>query len=325
MTYFFVKVCVLRIISIFRMCVRFLSIFSFQPQKYVVKKPDELKIINEQKQLTAQNDFLKKFSTLTLDCIKKEYEDELRDIQKDAKYDDFKGHMKQNRTHKVRCMDVGRVVLTVNVPPQIDYIHANTVKLPKCPKEFICTQVSSFLVFEQARAQAAAYNYSSCFTFSTVLFFQAPRENTQGDFWRMVSQFETKKIFYFNCPNDIDYIDDFFPKESGAYANYGDVFVSNKRAWKDTTLQLEMHNLEVLPDGCSNSIIVQLVIIEDWPDGGLPEEERLVLRAALLASDGMNVVLDRCGADRPGIFISACLAMERFKIDFVIDVSYLKL
>lgn len=46
----------------------------------------------------------------------------------------------------VVCLDATRVVLTHEVPPATDYIHANWVKFEKHDRAYIMTQVSPVLV-----------------------------------------------------------------------------------------------------------------------------------------------------------------------------------
>lgn len=47
----------------------------------------------------------------------------------------------RNRYKNVQCPDETRVVLTLNVPPESDYINANWIKFDGVDKSFIATQV----------------------------------------------------------------------------------------------------------------------------------------------------------------------------------------
>lgn len=42
--------------------------------------------------------------------------------------------------------------------------------------------------------------------------------------------------------------------------------------------KFETYLLEVLPEGCSNSTIVKLIHMTDWPDRGVPQSGMTILR-----------------------------------------------
>ncbi|VDO62424.1 unnamed protein product [Heligmosomoides polygyrus] len=70
--------------------------------------------------------------------------------------------------------------------------------------------------------------------------------------------------------------DEYFPTESGAYKYYGKMFVNNKKV--DHMDQHDIYTLEILPDGCSNSILTRLAHCTTWPDKAVPSSGRMVLR-----------------------------------------------
>ncbi|EYB81756.1 hypothetical protein Y032_0374g200 [Ancylostoma ceylanicum] len=72
------------------------------------------------------------------------------------KFTEFEKNKDKNRFLDVVCLDHSRVVLTFEVPPCPNYIHANWVRFDKHDRVFIATQ--------------------------------APLENTIEDFWRMIFQ-----------------------------------------------------------------------------------------------------------------------------------------
>ncbi|EPB68622.1 Protein-tyrosine phosphatase [Ancylostoma ceylanicum] len=58
--------------------------------------------------------------------------------------------------------------------------------------------------------------------------------------------------------------EEFWPTDSGSYKYYGKMFVNNKRI--DHLDQYDVYTLEVLPDGCSNSILTRLAHCTTWPE-----------------------------------------------------------
>ncbi|KAJ1347158.1 hypothetical protein KIN20_002153 [Parelaphostrongylus tenuis] len=126
----------------------------------------------------------------------------------------------------VVCLDHSRVVLKLESPPCTNYIHANWVRFENLDRVFIATQ--------------------------------APLENTIEDFWRMIFQEQCCAII--NLTNDLedkDKIVQYFPPNPGGFANYGMMFVNTKKV--DDETKFLVYTLEVLPDGCANSLLVKLV------------------------------------------------------------------
>ncbi|KAI6234233.1 hypothetical protein M3Y99_00819300 [Aphelenchoides fujianensis] len=55
----------------------------------------------------------------------------------------FEANRMRNRYSDQLCYDATRVKLTYNVPPDVDYIHANIVDIPGLGNRFICAQASA--------------------------------------------------------------------------------------------------------------------------------------------------------------------------------------
>lgn len=115
----------------------------------------------------AINSFVQNTVQLGIEGLKKEFSEVKNYMPADAscaKFQEneprnrYKGRIKQNFPFiiacfpDVVCLDATRVVLTLNVPPESDYIHANWIKLDGVDRQYIAAQ--------------------------------APLENTVSDFWR---------------------------------------------------------------------------------------------------------------------------------------------
>ncbi|VDK65498.1 unnamed protein product [Gongylonema pulchrum] len=68
----------------------------------------------------------------------------------------------------------------------------------------------------------------------------------------------------------------YWPMQAGENKTYGCMFVMNKRT--DREDKFDTYILEVLPEGCSNSVIVKLIHMTDWPDRGVPPSGMAILR-----------------------------------------------
>ncbi|VDK58691.1 unnamed protein product [Gongylonema pulchrum] len=81
----------------------------------------------------------------------------------------------------------------------------------------------------------------------------------------------------------------YWPLVEGSYKTYGSMFVNNKRVeCKDKFMS---YVLEILPDGCSNSIILTLLHMTDWPDRGVPASGRSVLRLLRLIEPVKSLIV----------------------------------
>ncbi|CAD5214207.1 unnamed protein product [Bursaphelenchus okinawaensis] len=228
-------------------------------------------------------EFVKRLDSITLADLKQEYHEAKTYMPENQKSVAFSENPQKNRYSDVLCYDATRVVLNLEVPPEGDYIHANWVKLPDCENNFIATQ--------------------------------APMEKTASDFWRMVFQENVQTILMFcKCEeNGKQKCYPYWPMEEGKYFNYGIMFVNNKKVIKDPKNETVTYLLEVLPDGCSNSNIVKLVQMLDWPDNGVPKNAASVVK--LLHS--IKRVKDPCvvhcaaGIGRTGTVLMAAFAIAR--------------
>ncbi|CAJ0589782.1 unnamed protein product [Cylicocyclus nassatus] len=197
------------------------------------------------------------------------------------KYAEFEKNKDKNRFLDVVCLDHSRVVLTLDVPPCTNYIHANWVRFDKHDRVFIATQ--------------------------------APLENTREDFWRMVFQEQCSSII--NLTSEIDDTDRmvrYFPAKPGDFTNYGKMFVNTKKVEDEN--KFLVYTVEVLPDGCSNSHLLNLIKPKD--DSGKPSTTMILRMLRIVASsekmtNGPVVVHCVSGVGRAGTVILIDVILQR--------------
>uniref|UniRef100_A0A914XXM1 Protein-tyrosine-phosphatase n=1 Tax=Panagrolaimus superbus TaxID=310955 RepID=A0A914XXM1_9BILA len=202
----------------------------------------------------------------------------------DLTHEKFSANPDRNRYNDIICLDSSRVVLTLNVPPDVDYIHANWIKMDSVDRKFIATQ--------------------------------GPLDNTIGDFWRMVFQ-ENVAVVLMLCKCEEDgkiKCAQYWPLEAGGYKTYQGMFINNKKVEKED--RFCVYTLEVLPEGCSNSNIVKLIQVIDWPDKGVPSSGMSILRLLKMISTGtlnMGPAVVHCsaGVGRTGTLIAIETAIQR--------------
>uniref|UniRef100_A0A7E4VZX7 Tyrosine-protein phosphatase domain-containing protein n=1 Tax=Panagrellus redivivus TaxID=6233 RepID=A0A7E4VZX7_PANRE len=217
----------------------------------------------------AMADFVTKTLAKGVEGIRKEFAELKTYTAPEFKFEQFTANAARNRYKDVVCLDATRVVLNLNVPPETDYIHANNVKMPGLERQYIATQ--------------------------------GPLESTIPDFWRLVHQESASSVVMLcKCIEDgKNKCAAYFP-EANAYKTYGSMFVNNKKTEPGDVLT---HTIEVLPDGCSNSTVIKLLQMLDWPDRGVPEKPMGVLRLLRTLPAGLCIIHCSAGIGRTGTVI----------------------
>lgn len=152
----------------------------------------------------------------------------------------------------VYCFDHNRVVLTYEVPPESDYIHANR-----------CARTSPILYKNHLRFKSKLADLKSNF-----ILTQGPTDRTINDFWRMVWQEKPKyivmlcKVLENNKPKCAEY----WPPVNGT-KTYGSIAVTNTgNAKKTKEAVYDMEKFSVRAEG--KEIEVNHIRWLNWPDFG---------------------------------------------------------
>ncbi|CAI5443105.1 unnamed protein product [Caenorhabditis angaria] len=188
----------------------------------------------------------------------------------------------KNRMADLPCIETTRIKLKHLADGQKDYIHANLVKTIYAERTYIATQ--------------------------------HPLESTFEDFWRMV--------FYENVDTIIavfaqeDDLPLYFPNEAGKFGNYGKFFVNNRKVTQPTVKYTPViHQIEILPEGCSNSRIITLLHYAYWPKNQFPVSPRIVMKTLRCVKSDKTTngpLLIHCsnGLNRVGCFILSDLMFD---------------
>ncbi|WKX93077.1 hypothetical protein Q1695_010814 [Nippostrongylus brasiliensis] len=220
--------------------------------------------------------FVKHATESGIDALRAESKEVLEFKPSPNTYQKFLEAPQRNRFPEIQCLDETRVVIEQVEPNSNTYIHASKVKLDKADRLYILTQ--------------------------------GPKENTIEDFWRMIFQEQCAGVVMLcNYYEDgMQKCDEYFPTESGAYKYYGKMFVNNKKV--DHLDQHDIYTLEILPDGCSNSILTRLAHCTTWPDKAVPSSGRMVLRLVkwmqALDSNAAIAIVSAAGVGRAGTYIA---------------------
>ncbi|GMT29931.1 hypothetical protein PFISCL1PPCAC_21228, partial [Pristionchus fissidentatus] len=167
-----------------------------------------------------------------------------------------------------------RYTIAFNVPPETDFYDANKVDILGVDPKFIIAAAPTADV------------------------------ESRETFWRMVYDSNVSNIYHLE--NQAESMEDpFIPWTAGESKDYGKMFVSNKKA--TATKRDAQAVLEVLPEGCSNSIIVRFAQSIVWPDKVTIESEprKCILHFVRLLREEKSTVMiiDKTGCGKACMFV----------------------
>ncbi|CAB3408466.1 unnamed protein product [Caenorhabditis bovis] len=200
------------------------------------------------------------------DAIVKEFKDECPNEKPDkAKCGEFAKNEKLNRSADLPILDENRIKLQ-----DAGYINANVIKI-------------------------ADFNF-------TLIIAQLPDPAIDGaieTFWRMIFQNSVTQLSIGYVATETSLAPaQLFPIASGAFLYFGKMFVNNKKV-ETIGKETLTYTLEVLPDGCSNSIMVTVYHHVNWKKGKGPAvigDIPLVAEKMLKANDSIAF----CSLNGPG-------------------------
>ncbi|CAB55152.1 Tyrosine-protein phosphatase domain-containing protein [Caenorhabditis elegans] len=180
----------------------------------------------------------------------------------------------KNNMHKIRAPDCP-------IPEE------KLVKLANGPESFICA----------AKITVPDFN-------RTMILTQVPdlsRSPDTADFWRMIHQESIVSVVIAVMPLEVT-LQQILPLLSGTYSTYGKMFVNNKKV--ESAVGMTEYCLEILPDGCSNSLLTTVYHMHNWRQKrGLEVVTDLVTTMEKVMKVNENsVLMSMNGTGRAGIF-----------------------
>ncbi|PIC46959.1 hypothetical protein B9Z55_006466 [Caenorhabditis nigoni] len=149
-----------------------------------------------------------------------------------------------------------------------------------------------------------------------VLVGQLPVKNSEESFWKAV--FEKRATHILVIIGTESY--DFFPHKVEDYRNYGQMWINNRRV-EQLNDDICRYLIEVLPHGCSNSIVCNLTVIKNWNIDSVHAKHSVVIKETIelttFLSQATNeetaLIISHHGAGRAGFFLSLSVAVNKLE------------
>lgn len=140
---------------------------------------------------------------------------------------------------------------------------------------------------------------------------QMPVKGNEESFWKVIFD---KRITFIEIITDQEPVD-FFPNRCGSHVYHGTMFVNNRKV---ETASEDVHRflIEVLPEGCSNSIMCNITVIKNWNFESVYAKQAVVIKDTiellsfmLTKKDESALVVSKHGAGRAGYFVALSVAV----------------
>lgn len=142
-----------------------------------------------------------------------------------------------------------------------------------------------------------------------ILMGQIPKRGLEEEFWRAAYNEQVVMMYVLVGSEDEKY--DFFPKTTGSFLYYGEMFV-NVRKVEKMDEERSRYTIEVLPNGFSNSVMMNVYVHTGWEPFGVPIRYANTTRSVVdvmnfvKSSNGSEklLVVSKNGCGRAGFFIT---------------------
>ncbi|CCD61154.1 Tyrosine-protein phosphatase domain-containing protein [Caenorhabditis elegans] len=142
---------------------------------------------------------------------------------------------------------------------------------------------------------------------------QFPVKDTEETFWKAVFDKRITSIDVLVGDEPIE----FFPKKAEDYKNYGQMWINNRKV-EHVIDEVFRFSIEVLPHGCSNSIICNVTVFGNWKVDSVPVKQAIAIKEALglnyfllkTPADDNAMIISPHGAGRAGYFLALAVAVH---------------
>ncbi|CAI5445124.1 unnamed protein product [Caenorhabditis angaria] len=278
-------------------------------QRELPDKPAEFRPVSVEKVEKSCQNLLEQLGSKSTNLFEDQWE-YIDDVDvEDADIQAFLSHIEDyNQAEDVEVLDGNRVKLDKTETKRDDYIHASYVEIKDISRKFVLAQLP---LLNSKRLE---------------------------DFWTMIYQEKLHNIYLICHPEDSaksidsDKFSEYFPLTSGHHEHYEQIWVHNRKV-ESGSLDGDLNDqfiIEVLPNGCAESILVTIHLLNYWPTGDIPLKPKRILNSATnvfgaadaYEGDPIGIISKR-GAGRPGTFLAIVCAIQMMKNGQNLDLKEL--
>lgn len=155
------------------------------------------------------------------------------------------------------------------------------------------------------------------------------------EFWRMVFQDQCQSVHIIARPEELSNpgIEKLFAQETGAYLYANGFFINTRKVERDTKKEAskaDMFVVELLPEGCSNSVMCSVYLHTYWKPQSGPDRFGAQIRAAQQiakneAGNSPTVLVSVRGAGRNAALLALSVAVDQLTKGKEPKVRYISL
>lgn len=151
----------------------------------------------------------------------------------------------------------------------------------------------------------------------SMMMGQLPVKNGEDSFWKAVFE---KRISHIVVIVEDPSQAEFFPQKAEEYKQFGQMWINNRRVEK-LHEQVNRFCIEVLPNGCSNSLVTTVTVIRNWPQDVVHATSNVVAKVVNelnLFLDGPTteeaaLIISQNGVGRSGFFLALTVAIRQLE------------
>ncbi|CAL2028775.1 unnamed protein product [Caenorhabditis brenneri] len=149
-----------------------------------------------------------------------------------------------------------------------------------------------------------------------VLLGQLPVTGGEEAFWKAVFE-KRATMIHILVGNEST---DFFPSKAEDYRNCGTMWINNRRV-EVVNEDISRFLIEVLPHGCSNSIVCNVTLIKNWSIDSVHAKHAVVIKETIELTtffatsppDELPLIISQHGAGRAGYFLALTAALTKME------------
>lgn len=198
----------------------------------------------------------------------------------------WQAHSSRNRNPDYKCYDDNRIIVQMC---KSDYINGTKINVP---------------------------NFTPL-----VYLLQLPKLETSDaveEFWRVVFQEQCQSLHIIARPEELQNpgIEKLFSQESGAYLYANGFFINTRKVEKKDNAKADMFVVELLPEGCSNSVMCSVYMHTYWKQSTGPDRFGAQIRAAQQIAknehgNSPTIIASVNGAGRNAALLSLAVVVDQ--------------